>query len=174
MSLTSTLAGWAVFAASGLFTLSYAQTAAPAASGTAPMSTSEMTDGEVRKVDKENKKITLKHGEIKNLEMPGMTMVFQVKDPAMLGTVKTGDKVMFKAEKANGAMVVTEIQTSNSAITARWVVRFLLLHYGGFRGAPSSSSFAPVSASRSAARSWARGRGSAHEKPRRLRLPASR
>ena len=43
-------------------------------------------------------------------DMPGMTMVFQVKDPAMLTTVKTGDKVRFKAEKSGGAMVVTEIQ----------------------------------------------------------------
>ena len=70
------------------------------------------TDGEVRKVDKEAKKITLKHGEIKNLEMPGMTMVFQVKDPAMLDAVKPGDKVKFKAEKAGGAVVVTEIEVA--------------------------------------------------------------
>lgn len=69
-----------------------------------------MADGEVRKVDKDNKKITLKHGEIKNLDMPGMTMVFAVKDPAMLDMVKPGDKVMFKAEKSGGALVVTEIQ----------------------------------------------------------------
>lgn len=74
----------------------------------APMA--DMTEGEVRKVDMENKKITLKHGDIKNLDMPGMTMVFQVKDPAMLDKVKTGDKVRFKAEKANGAIVVTDIQ----------------------------------------------------------------
>jgi Cu(I)/Ag(I) efflux system protein CusF len=46
------------------------------------------TEGEVRKVDKEAGKVTLKHGEIKNLEMPGMTMVFQVKDPALLEKVK--------------------------------------------------------------------------------------
>ena len=70
----------------------------------------DMADGEIRKVDMDNKKITIKHGEIKNLDMPGMTMVFQVKDPAMLTTVKTGDKVRFKAEKSGGAMVVTEIQ----------------------------------------------------------------
>ncbi len=76
-----------------------------------PMAISkEMTDGEIRKVDMENKKITIKHGEIKNLDMPGMTMVFQVKDPAMLGKVKTGDKVRFAAEKAGGAIVVTDIQ----------------------------------------------------------------
>ena len=42
--------------------------------------------------------------------MPGMTMVFQVKDPAMLDKVKAGDKIRFKAEKANAAIVVTEIQ----------------------------------------------------------------
>ena len=69
-----------------------------------------MTEGEVRKVDLDNKKITLKHGAIKNLDMPGMTMVFQVKDPAMLDKVKAGDKVLFKAEKAGGAIVVTDIQ----------------------------------------------------------------
>ncbi|MEW6703642.1 MAG: copper-binding protein [Pseudomonadota bacterium] len=69
-----------------------------------------MTEGEVRKVDMDNKKITIKHGEIKNLQMPGMTMVFQVKDPAVLEKVKAGDKIRFNAEKANGAIVVTEIQ----------------------------------------------------------------
>ncbi len=71
-----------------------------------------LVDGEVRKVDKDTKKITLKHGDIPNLEMPGMTMVFQVKDPAMLATVKAGDKVKFKAEKAGGQFVITEIQTT--------------------------------------------------------------
>ena len=111
MNFKSTLTGLSILAASGFFTLAQAQTAAPAASGAMPMSTGAMADGEVRKIDKENKKITLKHGEIKNLDMPGMTMVFQVRDPAMLDTVKAGDKVMFKAEKANGAMVVTEIQS---------------------------------------------------------------
>ena len=70
----------------------------------------EMADGEVRKIDKENKKITLKHGVIKNLDMPGMTMVFQVKDAAMLDSFKTGDTVKFKAEQAGSTMVVTDIQ----------------------------------------------------------------
>ena len=74
------------------------------------MAAGDMADGEIRKVDMDNKKITIKHGEIKNLDMPGMTMVFQVKDPAMLTAVKTGDKVRFKAEKSSGAFVVTEIQ----------------------------------------------------------------
>ena len=72
--------------------------------------TTDLADGEICKVDMDNKKITIKHGEIKNLDMPGMTMVFQVKDLAMLTAVKTGDKVRFKAEKSGGAIVVTEIQ----------------------------------------------------------------
>ncbi|MEO5883736.1 MAG: copper-binding protein [Caldimonas sp.] len=76
----------------------------------ATASASEMVDGEVRKIDIDNKKITVKHGEIKNLQMPGMTMVFQVKDPAMLGQVKVGDKIMFAAEKAGGAIVITSMQ----------------------------------------------------------------
>ena len=70
----------------------------------------ELTDGEVRKVDKDTKKITLKHGPIRNLDMPAMTMVFQIKDPAMLDKVKAGDKVKFKAEKLGGAFTVTGIE----------------------------------------------------------------
>ena len=73
---------------------------------------SDMTVGEIRKVDMDNKKITIKHGEIKNLDMPGMTMVFQVKDPALLGKLKAGDKVRFKAEKAGTAIVVTDIEAA--------------------------------------------------------------
>ena len=73
-------------------------------------SAAAMTDGEIRKVDIEYKKITIKHGEIKNLDMPGMTMVFGVKDPALLDKIKVGDKVKFSAEKAGGAIVVTDIQ----------------------------------------------------------------
>lgn len=69
-----------------------------------------MTDGEVRKVDKENNKVTLKHGEIKNLDMPGMTMVFGVKDPAMLDKLKAGDKVQFHVENVDGKFTVTQIE----------------------------------------------------------------
>jgi len=75
-----------------------------------PVNPAEMTEGVIRKIDRENKKITIKHGEIKNLEMPGMTMVFQVKDAGMLDTVKTGDNVKFRAEKTGGSFVVTDIQ----------------------------------------------------------------
>ena len=72
--------------------------------------TTEMTEGEVRKVDKDTKKITLKHGAIKNLDMPGMTMVFQVNDPAMLDMVKAGDKIRFTADRIKGAFVVLSIE----------------------------------------------------------------
>ncbi len=70
----------------------------------------DLTDAEVRKVDKSARKITLKHGEIKNLDMPGMTMVFQVKDATLLDKVKEGDKVRFSAEKTDGAYVVTTLE----------------------------------------------------------------
>ena len=80
------------------------------ATAQARTATADMTDGEIRKINKDTQKITIKHGEIKNLEMPGMTMVFQVKDPAMLEKVKVGDKVKFVAEKSGGALVVTDIQ----------------------------------------------------------------
>jgi Cu/Ag efflux protein CusF len=69
-----------------------------------------MTDGEIRKVEPTARKITIRHGELKNLDMPPMTMVFQVSDPAMLEKVKAGDKVKFHAEKVNGAFTVMEIE----------------------------------------------------------------
>lgn len=72
----------------------------------------EMTSGEVRKVDLEAQKITLKHGEIKNLEMPGMTMVFKATNPSLLDKIKAGDKVNFTAEKRDGAIVVTAIEVA--------------------------------------------------------------
>ena len=69
----------------------------------------EMTNGEVKKIDKEAGKITLRHGELKNLGMGAMTMVFRVKDPAMLTQVKTGDKVKFVAERVDGAFTVVQL-----------------------------------------------------------------
>ncbi len=68
-----------------------------------------VSEAEVRKVDKDAGKITLKHGEIKNLDMPPMSMVFQVKDKALLDKVKAGDKVSFTADKVNGAYTVMSI-----------------------------------------------------------------
>jgi Cu/Ag efflux protein CusF len=76
------------------------------------VSVATMADGEIKKVDRENKKMTIKHGEIKNLDMPGMTMVFQIRDIVFLETFKAGDKVKFIAEKLDGAFVVTSMQFS--------------------------------------------------------------
>ena len=88
-----------------------AQPAAPApASPAATVEKPAMKDAaeaEVRKIDKEAKKITLKHGPIKNLDMPGMTMVFQVKDAALLDKFVAGDKILFTVEQQQGAFVVT-------------------------------------------------------------------
>lgn len=70
-----------------------------------------LSEGEVRRVDKSSGKITLKHGEIRNLDMPPMTMVFGVPDKALLEKVKAGDKVRFAADKdAAGNYVVTSIE----------------------------------------------------------------
>jgi Cu(I)/Ag(I) efflux system protein CusF len=72
----------------------------------------EMTQGEIRKVDKAASKITIRHSEIKSLDMPPMTMVFTVKNPALLDQVKTGDKVKFNAVVEDGKIVVTEIEAA--------------------------------------------------------------
>ena len=72
---------------------------------------SAMSDGEIRKIDKEAKKLTIRHGPMPQLDMPSpMTMVYRVKDPAMLDQVKPGDKVKFQAEKIDGAFTVTKIE----------------------------------------------------------------
>ena len=72
----------------------------------------ELADGEVKKIDKEAGKITLRHGELKNLNMSAMTMVFRVKDPAMLDQVKAGDKVKFAADRVNGAVTIVQLQAA--------------------------------------------------------------
>lgn len=68
------------------------------------------SEAEVRKIDKDAGKITLKHGEIKNLDMPPMSMVFQVKDNTLLNKVKTGDKVSFTADKIDGRYTVLTLE----------------------------------------------------------------
>jgi Cu/Ag efflux protein CusF len=70
----------------------------------------DLSDGEIRKVDKDAGKLTIKHGEIKNLDMPPMTMVFQVNEKSLLDKVKAGEKIKFKAISDNGKFTVTEIQ----------------------------------------------------------------
>ena len=68
------------------------------------------SEGEVRKVDKAQGKLTLRHGPLENLAMPAMTMVFKVADPKMLDSLKDGDKVKFTADRVNGAITVTAIE----------------------------------------------------------------
>ena len=72
-----------------------------------------MTEGEVRKIDPETQKITIKHGPIAKYDMAGMTMVFRVSDPTMLNKVAIGDKIIFDIEKTGGAMVVVSLQKMN-------------------------------------------------------------
>lgn len=64
--------------------------------------------GEVRRIDAAAGKITLKHGSIDALELPGMTLVYLV-DPALLGDIKPGDKVKFTAERRDGDYVIVKI-----------------------------------------------------------------
>ena len=71
-----------------------------------------MADGEIKKIDKDGGKVTIKHGEIKNLDMPSMTMVFRVKDSAILDQAKVGDKIKFSADKINGNFTVTKMETA--------------------------------------------------------------
>lgn len=75
-----------------------------------PAASAPQSDGEVRKVDKAQGKLTLRHGPLQNLDMPAMTMVFKAADPKLLEGLKEGDKVKFSAEKVNGAFTVTAIQ----------------------------------------------------------------
>ncbi len=84
------------------------QAARPAPAATAPAA--PHTDAEVRRIDREQHKLTLKHGPLKKFDMPAMTMVFRVADPKMLDGLKEGDKVTFDADKVNGAYTVTAIQ----------------------------------------------------------------
>jgi Cu(I)/Ag(I) efflux system periplasmic protein CusF len=70
----------------------------------------DSVDGEVRRVDKAAGKITLRHGELKQLDMSPMTMVFEVSDKALLDSVKAGDKVKFKVISKDGKMIVTEMK----------------------------------------------------------------
>jgi len=81
---------------------------APAASASA--SAPVQSDGEVRKIDKAQGKVTLRHGPLQNLDMPAMTMVFKAADPKLLDGLKQGDKVRFTAEKVNGTLSVTALE----------------------------------------------------------------
>jgi len=99
--------------AAGLATPAWAQKPADdhsAHHGAAKAQAAPLAEGEVRKVDKAAKKITLKHGPIPNIDMPAMTMVFPVKDPALLDKAKPGQKVKFQAEMIGGEATVTRLE----------------------------------------------------------------
>ena len=107
MKLTSTLRLVALLAVPFIAPISgFAQSTASAPAA----ATDAATEGEVKKVDKEAGKITIKHGALKNLDMPPMTMVFRAMDPAMLSQVKVGDKITFVAEKVNGQFTATQVE----------------------------------------------------------------
>ena len=65
--------------------------------------------GEVAKLDKAAGRVTVKHGGIKNLDMPPMTMVFRVADPKMLDNLAVGNRILFTAERVNGQYTLTAI-----------------------------------------------------------------
>ena len=79
-----------------------------AAASTAPQA--ELSEGEITRWDPRTLRLTLKHGEIKNLEMPPMTMVFRVADASVVGDLKPGDKVRFRAEQVSGVYHVQRIE----------------------------------------------------------------
>jgi Cu(I)/Ag(I) efflux system protein CusF len=106
---TNILAASAIAGAVLLGTPAFAQSMPMSPQAGAPSAPS-MTEGEVRKVDLEAGKLTIRHGEIKHLEMPGMTMVFTAKDKTMLEKLKVGDAIKFMVVNEGGKFVVTEIQ----------------------------------------------------------------
>ena len=70
------------------------------------------SEGVVRKVDRKLGKVTLRHGEIANLDMPPMTMVFTAAEPKLLQGLKQGDKVRFSADQKDGTYIVTRIRVA--------------------------------------------------------------
>jgi len=85
----------------------------PGQSGMMQTQASALADGVVRKVDKDAGKLTIKHGPIPSMDMPPMTMVYRVKEPAMLDAVKSGDKIKFDAQKVGGQYVVIKLEPAN-------------------------------------------------------------
>ena len=67
------------------------------------------SDGEVQKIDKAQGRITLRHGAIKSLDLPPMTMAYRVRDSHLLDAVTVGDTVRFAAAKVDGQYTVTAI-----------------------------------------------------------------
>ncbi len=111
MKLYKHLFAFLLFFSAAWFTTVYAQDKHH--SHADAVSASHMAEGEIKKINRDNKKMTIKHGDIKSLDMPGMTMVFQIRDTSLLETFKADDKVKFVIEKLDGAFVVTSMQLAN-------------------------------------------------------------
>ena len=110
MKNANTILIGAMLSLTALMPLSATAQAAGDAGKSAAMAAASMTDGEVRKIDKDAGKITIKHGDIKHMDMPGMTMVFVVKDKVLLDKTSVGARIQFMATNENGQMTVTDIQ----------------------------------------------------------------
>jgi len=78
-----------------------------------PMEQPRFFDGEVRRIDRDGGKVTLKHESIEVLDMPAMTMAYPVKDASMLDPLKPGDKVRFAAVQQGRALLITKILPAN-------------------------------------------------------------
>jgi len=114
MKLSKYLFAFLLVFSAASFTTAYAQDKHHShADAVSDVSASHMAEGEIKKINRDSKKMTIKHGDIKSLDMPGMTMVFQIRDNSLLETFKAGDKVKFVIEKLDGAFVVTSMQLAN-------------------------------------------------------------
>ena len=89
---------------------SVAQVHAGHSTATTPHLSNDLAEGEVRRIDPGTQKITIKHGEIKSMDMPPMTMVFTAAQPALLNNLKVGDKIRFAVDQQAGKMTVTRIE----------------------------------------------------------------
>lgn len=72
--------------------------------------TTTLSEGLVKKVNKAQRTLTIRHGPLENLGMPGMAMVFRVQDASWLGQVKPGDTIRFLADRVNGVFTVTTLE----------------------------------------------------------------
>ncbi len=113
MKTRKIIATIATFAFASILSIGVVATAATVNDASIKMAATQaadLTTGEVRKIDKEAGKLTLKHERIVNLNMPPMTMVFRVKEKSMLNALQVGDTIQFKAVDKNGVLTITEIK----------------------------------------------------------------
>lgn len=110
-ALAVSIAASAVLAESNHQGPSHGSMAMDHATGETPAN--PMSEGTVKKVDRAAAKLTIAHGPLANLGMPGMTMVFRTKDPAMLAQVKEGDRIRFIADRVGGAFTVITLESAN-------------------------------------------------------------